>query len=65
MQVIGSTRSVPLVNQFAIEDLIVVEREEAASVFKRHAENDYQQWLEDYTVGELWEKNVLGGRPPK
>jgi predicted ATPase len=65
MQVIVSTQSVPLVNQFSIEDLIVVEREEGASVFKRHNEIDYQQWLEDYTVGELWEKNVLGGRPPR
>lgn len=65
MQVIVSTQSVPLVNQFSIEDLIIVEREEGASVFKRHNEIDYRQWLEDYSVGELWEKNILGGRPPK
>lgn len=65
MQVIISTQSVPLVNQFSIDDLIIVEREDGASVFKRHNEIDYQQWLEDYSVGELWEKNILGGRPPK
>lgn len=65
MQVIVSTQSVPLVNQFSIDDLIIVEREDGASVFKRHSEIDYQQWLEDYSVGELWEKNILGGRPPK
>jgi predicted ATPase len=65
MQVIVSTQSVPLVNQFSIDDLIIVEREEGASVFKRHNEIHYQQWLEDYSVGELWEKNILGGRPPK
>lgn len=63
MQVIVSTQSVPLVNEFEIEDLIVVEREDGATVFKRHEEADFETWLEDYSVGELWEKNILGGRP--
>ena len=65
MQVIVSTQSVPLVNEFDIEDLIVVEREDGATVFKRHTENEFESWLEDYSVGELWEKNILGGRPKK
>ena len=65
MQVIVSTQSVPLVNEFEIEDLIVVEREEGATVFKRHKEADFEIWLDDYSVGELWEKNILGGRPKK
>ncbi len=58
-----STQSVPLVNEFAIDELIVVERENGDTVFKRHDEDDFKVWLEDYSVGELWEKNVLGGRP--
>lgn len=65
MQVIVSTQSVPLVNEFEIEDLIVVEREDGATVFKRHEEEEFSSWLEDYSVGELWEKNILGGRPKK
>src|SRR5690606_7115574 len=64
-QVIISTQSVPLLNEFEIEDLIVVEREEGGSVFKRLAEADFTSWLEDYSIGELWEKNVLGGRPSR
>ncbi len=63
MQVIVSTQSVPLVNEFSIADLIVVEREQEQTVFKRHNEEEFKIWLEDYSVGELWEKNVLGGRP--
>jgi predicted ATPase len=63
MQVIVSTQSVPLLNEFAINDLIVVEREEGASVFKRLDEEELASWLEEYTIGELWEKNILGGRP--
>ena len=63
IQLIVSTQSVPLLNEFSIGDLVIVEREEDVSVFKRCDEADLQIWLEDYSVGELWEKNVLGGRP--
>ncbi|MFK5950585.1 MAG: AAA family ATPase [Methylococcales bacterium] len=65
MQVIVSTQSVPLLNEFELSDLIVVEREQGASVFKRLKQADFESWLEDYSVGELWEKNILGGRPSK
>src|SRR5690606_29566133 len=57
MQVIVATQSIPLVNEFSVDDLIVVEREEGASVFRRHSEAEFKQWLEEYSVGELWEKN--------
>ena len=63
MQVIVSTQSVPLVNEFSIDDLIIVEREQGATVFKRHNESKFQAWLEKYSIGELWCKNILGGRP--
>jgi predicted ATPase len=65
MQVIVSTQSAPLVNEFSIDDLIVVERENGETVFKRHSQKDFEGWLEEYSVGELWEKNLLGGRPKK
>jgi len=63
MQVIVSTQSVPLVNEFSLDDLIVVEREDGATAFKRLNADEFNDWLEDYSVGELWEKNILGGRP--
>jgi len=62
-QVIVSTQSVPLVNQVSPEDVIVVEREDNQSVFRRLNFLDLEEWLEEYSLGELWEKNVLGGRP--
>lgn len=65
MQIIVSTQSVTLVNQFSIDDLIVVERQNGASTFQRLKEEDFQAWLEEYSTGELWEKNVLGGRLPR
>ncbi|WP_448218880.1 AAA family ATPase [Endozoicomonas sp. 2B-B] len=65
MQVIISTQSVPLLNEFKLDELIVVERENGASIFKRLDADKFESWLEDYSVGELWEKNILGGRPSK
>lgn len=62
MQIVVATQSVSLVNQFSIDDLIVVEQRDGASIFKRLNSSEFDLWLEDYSVGELWEKNVLGGR---
>jgi len=62
-QVIVSTQSVSLIDHFEPEDLIVVERENQESVFKRLSTSELEQWLESYSLGELWEKNVIGGRP--
>jgi predicted ATPase len=63
IQIIISTQSVALVNEFSIEDLVIVESEEGATVFKRLPSEKFQTWLEEYSTGELWEKNLLGGRP--
>jgi predicted ATPase len=62
-QVIVSTQSVSLVNEFQPEDIIVVDREEEQSVFRRLSSDGLTDWLEEYSLGELWEKNVIGGRP--
>ena len=62
-QVIVSTQSAPLLDNFEAEDIIVVEREEGASTFKRLSSADLKEWLKDYSLGELWQKNVIGGRP--
>ncbi|NLW04416.1 MAG: AAA family ATPase, partial [Pseudomonadaceae bacterium] len=64
-QVIVSTQSVALLNEFEIDDLVVVDREDGGSVFKRLDEAEFATWLEDYTLGELWQKNILGGRPSR
>jgi predicted ATPase len=61
-QVIVSTQSVTLVNGFSIDDLIVVDRINGLTVFQRHNEEQFEGWLKEYTVGDLWEKNLLGGR---
>ena len=58
-----STQSVTLVNQLDFEDIIVVDREDQQSVFRHLTDEDMGNWLDDYGLGDLWEKNVIGGRP--
>jgi predicted ATPase len=62
-QVLISTHSVELVNALEPEDIVVVEAQDGASTFKRFSQAELSGWLEDYSLGELWLKNVLGGRP--
>lgn len=62
-QVIVATQSVTLVNQFEPDDIIVVERRDNQSVFDHLKPAAIHDWLDDYGLGDLWEKNVLGGRP--
>jgi predicted ATPase len=64
-QIVVSTQSPSLVNQFSIEDLIVVEWRAGVSQFERKSKKDFETWLEDYTLGDLWEMNLLGGRPSR
>jgi predicted ATPase len=64
-QLIISTQSVELLNQFEAEDVIVVDKKDGASTFKRLNPDDLSSWLEDYSLGELWTKNLLGGRPSR
>lgn len=77
-QVIVATQSPTLVDCFEPEDVVVVEREahgvqhedgriveyEArATEFRRLNSDSLAEWLEEYSLAELWEKNVIGGRP--
>jgi len=62
-QVIVATQSPALIDQFAIDDIVVVNRKDGASTFERLNPDDFSQWLENYSVGELWTKNVIAGGP--
>jgi len=62
-QVIVSTQSVTLVNQLSPDEVVVVEHNEDTTSFRRLAEEQLKDWIGDYGLGELWEKNLVGGRP--
>jgi predicted ATPase len=62
-QVMVATQSVTLVNQFDPGQVWTVDRDDHQSVFRHLSEVNMTGWLDDYALGELWEKNVLGARP--
>jgi predicted ATPase len=62
-QILVATQSVTLVDHFPVEQIIVADHDGRASQFRRLRSEDYAAWLDEYSVGELWEKNVLGGNP--
>ncbi|RKZ56059.1 MAG: hypothetical protein DRR08_22635 [Candidatus Parabeggiatoa sp. nov. 2] len=62
-QIIASTQSVTFANEFDWNDLIIVELADNASQFRRLSEEHLSSWLDDYRLGELWEKNLIGGTP--
>ena len=62
-QVVLATQSPFLVDHFEPEDVIVVDRVEGRSEFRRLSTKELTSWLEEYSLGDLWLKNELGGRP--
>jgi predicted ATPase len=62
-QILIATQSPMLLNEFAPADVVVVERELNATVLHRLDPDKLATWFEDYTLAEIWEKNLIGGRP--
>ena len=62
-QVIVSTQSSLLLDHFEPEDVLVADRIDGTTQLTRLESSSLKSWLEDYSLGQLWEKNVLGGRP--
>jgi predicted ATPase len=62
-QVIVSTQSSLLLDHFEPEDVLVADRIDGGTQLTRLKSADLESWLEDYSLGQLWEKNQLGGRP--
>lgn len=62
-QVIVSTQSSLLLDHFEPEDVLVADRVEGGTQLTRLESGRLAAWLVDYSLGQLWEKNELGGRP--
>lgn len=62
-QVLLATQSPTFLDHFHPEEVIVAEEKEQASHYRRVTADELQEWLQQYSLGELWQKNVLGGGP--
>lgn len=63
VQIICATQSAQFANMFDWQDIIVADRVENASTFRRLTEEEVKVWLDDYGVGDIWTKNLIGGNP--
>jgi predicted ATPase len=64
-QIIISTQSALLLDHFEPEDVLVADLEGGSTTIKRLNSGELAVWLEEYSLGQLWEKNQLGGRPAR
>ena len=62
-RIIVSTQSPTLLDHFAPEEIVVVLRRNGRSTFERLDAHALAEWMEEYSVGELWQKNVVRGGP--
>ncbi|MDE0229946.1 MAG: AAA family ATPase [Spirochaetaceae bacterium] len=62
-QILISTQSSTFVDTFDPRDIVVVDRTRETTTFQRPNTEVLESWLEDYSLGEVWEKNVIGGSP--
>ena len=63
VQIIAATQSPTFASWFSWEDFIVIDREQDESRFRRLAQDEVKPWLGKLTMGEMWEMNIIGGRP--
>ena len=62
-QVIVATQSLTFLNYYEPSEIVTVECQNGQSQFHRLESEKLEDWLEDYSVGELWQRNVIGGGP--
>lgn len=62
-RIVAATQSVTLLGQFSLDEVAVVSREGGSTTVSRPDRDALEAWIADYSVGELWEMNLLGGRP--
>jgi predicted ATPase len=62
-QVFVATQSISLVNNFELSDLVVIDRKGRASEYTRPDSEKLKVYLRQFSIGQIWEKNIIGGRP--
>lgn len=64
-QIIVATQSTAIIDGFSLNDITIIEHDPQiqGTTARRLNESAYRAWLDEYTLSELWNKNVIGGRP--
>jgi predicted ATPase len=62
-QLLIATQSAALIDHFEVDDVVTVNLRDGCSTFERLDPERLKDWLEEYTLSELWQRNVIGGGP--
>jgi len=62
-QLLIATQSAALIDHFEVDDIVTVNFRDGCSTFERLDPERLKDWLAEYKVSELWERNVIGGGP--
>ena len=62
-QIIVATQSPRFVDSFDLDEIVVLELRDGRTECHRLEAHEYQHWIDEFSPGQLWEKNLLGGRP--
>lgn len=62
-RIIVATQSVPLLSHYGLDEVVVLDRVDGATQASRPSAESLEGFLEDHSIGTLWEMNLLGGRP--
>jgi len=62
-QILVSTQSATFLDNFSADDVVVAENDQGRSTFKRQSSEALKAWLDRYSLGQVWQKDVIGGRP--
>jgi predicted ATPase len=62
-QLLIATQSAALLDHFEVDDVVTVNLRDGSSTFERLDPQRLKDWLAEYALSELWERNVIGGGP--
>ena len=63
-QIIVATQSPLLVDAFDLDEIVVLDLQDGRTTARRPDADEYRRWLDEgFTPGEMWQKNLIGGRP--
>ena len=62
-QIIIATQSPEMLDYFELDEIIITDRTDQQTIFKRLDENKLKDWIKEYSMSDLWRKNVIGGGP--
>lgn len=64
-QIIMATQSTDLISNFTPEDILTVDQKDGQTKFNRLSKEHLDLWLEDYSLGDLWKRNIINSGQPK